>query len=208
MKLYTYFRSSAAYRVRIALNLKGLSHELVPVNLLKSEQQGEDYLNKNVQGLLPALETEQGVLAQSLAILEWFEDTNQGQPLLPSDPWQKAQVRNFCYAVACDIHPIDNLRVLKYLSTELGVDDEQKNTWYRHWVIEGFKKLEPMLGEGPFCFGDKPTLADICLVPQVFNALRFKVDMSAFPKISRVYEHCNTIQAFIDAAPENQPDAQ
>ncbi|NKC20742.1 maleylacetoacetate isomerase [Pseudoalteromonas sp. S4498] len=208
LKLYTYFRSSAAYRVRIALNLKGLDHELVPVNLLKSEQNGEAYLSKNGQGLLPALETEHGVLAQSLAILEWLEETQSGQALLPQDPWQKAQVRNFCYAIACDIHPIDNLRVLKYLSNELGASDDQKNEWYRHWVIEGFKKLEPMIGDGQFCFGTEPTLADVCLVPQVFNALRFKVDMTAFPKIARVYEYCNTLSAFSDAAPENQLDAQ
>jgi maleylacetoacetate isomerase len=208
MKLYTYFRSSAAYRVRIALNLKNIEHDLVAVNLLKSEQQGEQYTNKNPQGLLPALETEQGVLAQSLAILEWLEETHTDTPLLPNDPWQKAQVRNFCYAIACDIHPIDNLRVLKYLSQELNVDDEQKNTWYRHWVIEGFKKLEAMLGESEFCFGDKPTLADICLVPQVFNALRFKVDMTPYPKIAAIYERCNQLKAFSDAAPENQPDAQ
>ncbi|CAM3520489.1 maleylacetoacetate isomerase [Pseudoalteromonas flavipulchra] len=208
LKLYTYFRSSAAYRVRIALNLKGLDHELVPVNLLKSEQSGEAYLSKNGQGLLPALETEHGVLAQSLAILEWLEETQTGQALLPQDPWQKAQVRNFCYAIACDIHPIDNLRVLKYLSSQLGASDEQKNEWYRHWVIEGFKKLEPMIGDGQFCFGTEPTLADVCLVPQVFNALRFKVDMTEFPKISRVYEYCNMLSAFSDAAPENQLDAQ
>ena len=207
LKLYSYFRSSAAYRVRIALNLKGLDHELVPVNLLKSEQQGEAYLKVNNQGLLPALETEHGTLAQSLAMLEWLEETQPGQALLPQDPWQKAQVRNFCYAIACDIHPIDNLRVLKYLSTELGVSDEQKNEWYRHWVIEGFKKIEPMIGDGQFCFGTEPTLADVCLVPQVFNALRFKVDMTPFPKISRVYEYCNTLEAFHDAAPENQADA-
>ncbi|RZM80579.1 maleylacetoacetate isomerase [Pseudoalteromonas rubra] len=208
MKLYTYFRSSAAYRVRIALNLKALDHELVPVNLLKSEQQGADYLSKNGQGLLPALETDQGVLAQSLAILEWLEETYEATPLLPADPWEKAQIRNFCYAIACDIHPIDNLRVLKYLSNELAVTDEQKNTWYRHWVIEGFKKLETMLDDNSaFCFGDKPTLADVCLVPQVYNALRFKVDMDEFPNIARIYEHCNTLSAFSDAAPENQPDA-
>ncbi|TMP39485.1 maleylacetoacetate isomerase [Pseudoalteromonas rubra] len=207
MKLYTYFRSSAAYRVRIALNLKQLDHELVPVNLLKSEQQGTDYLSKNAQGLLPALETEQGMLAQSLAILEWLEETFDATPLLPDDAWQKAQIRNFSYAIACDIHPIDNLRVLKYLSNELSVSDEQKNTWYQHWIIEGFKKLEVILGDDAFCFGDTPTLADVCLVPQVYNALRFKVDMSEFPKITRIYEHCNTLSAFIDAAPENQPDA-
>lgn len=208
MKLYSYFRSSAAYRVRIALNLKNIEHELIPVNLLKSEQQGDDYVGKNPQGLLPALETEQGVLAQSLAILEWLEETQPNTPvLLPADPWQKAQVRNLCYAIACDIHPIDNLRILKYLSSELGADDDTKNTWYRHWIEVGFAKIETMLGNGPFCFGDAPTLADLCLVPQIFNAHRFKVDMSQFPKIEAIYQHCNTIQAFIDAAPENQIDA-
>ncbi|MBQ4850943.1 maleylacetoacetate isomerase [Pseudoalteromonas sp. MMG012] len=208
MKLYTYFRSSAAYRVRIALNLKNISHELSGVNLLKSEQQAAPYTEKNPQGLLPALETEHGVLAQSLAILEWLEETHPDTPLLPADSWEKAQVRSFCYAIASDIHPIDNLRVLKYLSGELNVDDEQKNTWYRHWVIEGFNRLESLLGDHDYCFGSEPSLADICLVPQVFNALRFKVDMSQYPKISAIYARCNTLPAFIDAAPENQPDAQ
>ena len=208
MKLYTYFRSSAAYRVRIALNLKNIPHELVAVNLLKSEQQATPYTNKNPQGLLPALETTQGVLAQSLAILEWLEETHPDTPLLPSNSWDKAQVRSFCYAIASDIHPIDNLRVLKYLSGELAATDEQKSTWYRHWIIEGFSSLEAILGEHDYCFGDKPSLADICLVPQVFNALRFKVDMSLYPKISAIYARCNSLQAFIDAAPENQPDAQ
>ncbi|MBQ4860177.1 maleylacetoacetate isomerase [Pseudoalteromonas sp. MMG013] len=208
MKLYTYFRSSAAYRVRIALNLKNISHELSGVNLLKSEQQAAPYTEKNPQGLLPALETEHGVLAQSLAILEWLEETHPDTPLLPADSWEKAQVRSFCYAIASDIHPIDNLRVLKYLSGELNVDDVQKNTWYRHWVIEGFNRLESLLGDHDYCFGSEPSLADICLVPQVFNALRFKVDMSQYPKISAIYARCNTLPAFIDAAPENQPDAQ
>ncbi|TMO61003.1 maleylacetoacetate isomerase [Pseudoalteromonas aurantia] len=208
MKLYTYFRSSAAYRVRIALNLKNIPHELAAVNLLKSEQQATPYINKNPQGLLPALETTQGVLTQSLAILEWLEETHLDTPLLPSNSWEKAQVRSFCYAIASDIHPIDNLRVLKYLSGELTATDEQKSTWYRHWIIEGFSSLEAILGEHDYCFGDKPSLADICLVPQVFNALRFKVDMSLYPKISAIYARCNSLQAFIDAAPENQPDAQ
>jgi maleylacetoacetate isomerase len=208
MKLYTYFRSSAAYRVRIALNLKNIPHELAGVNLLKAEQTATPYTDKNPQGLLPALETEHGVLAQSLAILEWLEETHPETPLLPSNSWEKAQVRSFCYAIACDIHPIDNLRVLKYLSGELNVSDDQKNTWYRHWIIEGFSKLEQTLSDSAYCFGNAPTLADACLVPQVFNALRFKVDMSQFPKIHAIYNRCNELQAFIDAAPENQPDAQ
>jgi len=208
MKLYSYFRSSAAYRVRIALNLKNIPHELITVNLLKSEQQGSEYLAKNPQGLLPALETDEGVLAQSMAILEYLEETYPETPLLFGDAWQKAQIRNLCYAIACDIHPIDNLRVLKYLSSELGADDEAKNAWYRHWVEVGFEKLELLLDSNhDYCIGDKPSLADVCLVPQVFNAYRFNVDMTAYPKIAAIYERCNKLAAFIDAAPQNQPDA-
>ena len=208
MKLYTYFRSSAAYRVRIALNLKNIDHQLVPVNLLKSEQQSTDYLQKNPQGLLPSLETENGILGQSLAILEYLEEQYPETPLLPGNAWQKAHIRNLSYAIACDIHPIDNLRVLKYLSSELNVDDEAKNKWYRHWVEVGFEKIERMLdSKNTFCAGESPSLADVCLVPQVFNAIRFKVDMAAYPKIAAIYQRCNELAAFIDAAPENQPDA-
>ncbi|MEO2268448.1 maleylacetoacetate isomerase [Pseudoalteromonas pernae] len=208
MKLYSYFRSSAAYRVRIALNLKGLTHDIVPVNLLKSEQQGEQYLEKNIQGLLPALETEQGMLGQSLAILEWLEETTDTTPILPSDPWQKAQVRNLAYAIAVDIHPLNNLRVLKYLTNELAVTDEQKTKWYQDWIMTGFDKVEKMLGDTAFCCGEEPTLADICLVPQVYNALRFNTPMDNYPKIMAIYNHCNTLKAFTDAAPEQQIDAQ
>ncbi len=210
MKLFTYFRSSAAYRVRIALNLKNIQHTLVPVNLLQSEQQGKDYQQVNPQGLLPALETEKGTLAQSLAMLEWLESEYPEIPLLTGDHWHQAQIRNFCYAIACDIHPIDNLRVLKYLTNELKVDDQSKTDWYKHWIEIGFEKLELMLTNqvsGPFCFGEQVTLADTCLIPQVYNALRFKVDMTAYPRIYAIYQHCNSLQAFIDAAPENQPDA-
>ncbi|WP_105201506.1 maleylacetoacetate isomerase [Pseudoalteromonas sp. T1lg10] len=208
MKLYSYFRSSAAYRVRIALNLKNVDHELVPVNLLKSEQEGEAYLGKNPQGLLPAVETEQGVLAQSLAILEWLDETTEQAPLLSGDAWQRAQIRNLAYAIAVDIHPLNNLRVLKYLSNELGVSDEQKTKWYQDWIITGFDKVEQLLGDTQFCCGEQPSLADVCLVPQVFNALRFKVPMDNYPKIMAVYQHCNTLKAFADAAPEQQIDAQ
>ncbi|MCG7545986.1 maleylacetoacetate isomerase [Pseudoalteromonas sp. MM17-2] len=207
MKLYSYFRSSAAYRVRIALNLKELEHDIVPVNLLKSEQRGEPYLSKNPQGLLPAIETEQGVLSQSLAILEWLDEIAPQAPLVRGDAWEKAQIRALAYAIAVDIHPINNLRVLKYLTAELNVSDEQKTKWYQDWIVTGFDSLENQIGEGPFCFGSAPTLADICLVPQVFNALRFKVDMDRYPKIMAVYEHCNTLKAFADAAPQQQVDA-
>ncbi|NYR11958.1 maleylacetoacetate isomerase (plasmid) [Pseudoalteromonas sp. HL-AS2] len=209
MKLYSYFRSSAAYRVRIALNLKNIDHELVGVNLLKSEQLGAAYLDKNPQGLLPALETADGVLGQSLAILEYLEESHPNTaPLLFGNAWQKAQIRNLSYAIACDIHPLDNLRVLKYLSNELGVDDDAKNTWYRHWVEVGFEKVEQLLdSNNAFCVGEQPSLADVCLVPQVFNAIRFNVNMAAYPKIAAIYERCNKLDAFIDAAPQNQPDA-
>jgi maleylpyruvate isomerase len=208
MKLYSYFRSSAAYRVRIALNLKGIEHDMQFVNLLKSEQLAQPYLDKNVQGLLPALETNEGVLAQSLAILEWLDESYPQTPLIYGTAWQKAQIRNISYAVACDIHPVNNLRVLKYLSNELGVDEQAKAAWYRHWVELGFKKIELMLSENnEFCVGNTPTLADICLVPQVFNALRFNVDMAAYPKIAAIYARCNVLPAFIDAAPQNQRDA-
>jgi len=208
MKLYSYFRSSAAYRVRIALNLKAIDHELTIVNLLKSEQLGKEYLATNPQGLLPALETDDGVLAQSLAILEWLDETYPQSPLITGTAWQKAQIRNLSFAIACDIHPVNNLRVLKYLLYELGVDDEAKNKWYRHWIEVGFEKIELMINDNDdYCIGNQPTLADICLVPQVFNAIRFNVDMSVYPKIAAIYEHCNKLAAFNDAAPQNQPDA-
>ena len=208
MKLYSYFRSSAAYRVRIALNLKAIDYDLAIVNLLKSQQLDEGYLAVNPQGLLPALETEEGYLAQSLAILEWLDETYPQSPIIAGSAWQKAKIRNISYAIACDIHPVNNLRVLKYLSNELNVDDEAKNKWYRHWIEIGFEKIELMLSDSSdYCVGDQPTLADICLVPQVFNALRFKVDMAAYPKIAAIYERCNKLEAFDDAAPQNQPDA-
>ena len=208
MKLYSYFRSSAAYRVRIALNLKAIDYDLAIVNLLKSQQLDEGYLAVNPQGLLPALETEEGYLAQSLAILEWLDETYPQSPIIAGSAWQKAKIRNISYAIACDIHPVNNLRVLKYLSNELNVDDEAKNKWYRHWIEIGFEKIELMLSDSSdYCVGDQPTLADICLVPQVFNAIRFKVDMAAYPKIAAIYERCNKLEAFDDAAPQNQPDA-
>jgi maleylacetoacetate isomerase len=208
MKLYSYFRSSAAYRVRIALNLKNIKHELAIVDLLKSEQLEDDYLTTNKQGLLPALETDEGVLAQSLAIIEWLDETYSQIPLIVGTPLQKAQIRNLSFAIACDIHPINNLRVLKYLSDELGVDTEGKNKWYQHWIEEGFNKIELMLNKSDgYCIGNQPTLADICLVPQVYNAIRFNIDMSLYPKIAAIYVHCNKLAAFSDAAPQNQPDA-
>ncbi|UTA47010.1 maleylacetoacetate isomerase [Simiduia sp. 21SJ11W-1] len=208
MKLYGYFRSSAAYRVRIALNLKGLSAEQVPVSLIKGEQQGA-YRELNPQGLVPALGTEQGLLTQSLAIIEYLESLHPTPALLPGDAWQQAQIRAFALSLACDVHPLNNLRVLKYLTDDLALNENQKNAWYAHWIQTGFTALETQLAEhaGDYCFGIRPSLADVCLIPQVYNAKRFNVDLGAFPTILRIYEHCNTQPAFQAAQPEQQPDA-
>jgi len=207
LELFTYFRSSAAYRVRIALNLKGIEHRLVPVNLLQGEHRGESYRALQPQGLVPALRADDGrVLSQSTAILEYLEALYPAVPLLPDDAWEAARVRSWCNLIGCDIHPLDNLRVLKYLKGELGVDEEQKTRWYHHWILEGFAALEPQLKAAPFCHGARATLADLYLVPQVYNARRFETDLTAFPKITAVADHCNSLQAFADAAPENQPD--
>ncbi len=208
MKLYSYFRSSAAYRVRIALNLKGLDYQYTAVNLLSNEQESASFKAINPQGLVPALLTEHGLLTQSLAMLEWLEETHPTPSIIPGSPWQKAQLRSLAYLVSCDIHPIDNLRVLKYLQQALDVSDEAKKQWYQHWIKTGFTALEAQLDDQPFCCSKEPSIADICLVPQVFNALRFQVDMSEFAKIHRIYQHCNSLTPFIDAAPQQQPDAQ
>lgn len=208
MELFSYFRSSAAYRLRIAFNLKGVEHNIRPVNLLKAEHKSEEYLAINPQGLVPALKIDDGrVLTQSTAILEYIEATQSGQPLLPSDEFEAAKVRSWVNQIACDIHPVNNLRILKYLSGELGADDEAKNAWYQHWIEVGFSALEEQLGDGPFCYGEQVTLADVYLIPQVYNAKRFNVDMSQFPKISAIVDHCNSLDAFIQAMPENQVDA-
>lgn len=213
MKLYSYFRSSASYRVRIALNLKGLSADIIPVNLVKSEQKDADYTAKNPQGLVPSLEIDSTagsmVLAQSLAIIEYLDELDSSVPLLPSDRDGRAIVRSLSQLIACEIHPLNNLRVLKYLTGELGVDEATKNAWYAHWIHEGFRALEAELNKhaGQFCYGDTPTMADCCLVPQVFNAKRFEVDLSAYPTINRIVTNCQSLDAFIQAAPANQPDA-
>jgi maleylpyruvate isomerase len=212
MKLYGYFRSSAAYRVRIALNLKGLVSEATSLHLVKGQQRATDYLALNPPGLVPALVTDEGkVLTQSLAIIDWLEETHPEPSLLPADALGRARVRGLALAIACDIHPLNNLRVLTYLTNTLGVSDEQKNGWYRYWIDTGFEALEQRLaGEretGRFCHGDTPTLADICLVPQVANARRFKMDLSPYPKIMGIDAACQALPAFADAVPEKQPDA-
>lgn len=210
--LYGYFRSSAAYRVRIALNLKDLAYDQAPVNLVKGEQRGGDFLAHNPQGLVPLLVTDDGVrLTQSLAICEYLEELHPTPALLPEAPAERARVRALAQLVACDIHPLDNLRVLKYLVHELKVDDEAKLAWYRHWIVQGFDALETMLsreaGSGDFCHGDTPGLADVCLVPQAFNAERFECDLSPYPRIRRIVDNCRALEAFRRAAPDAQPDA-
>lgn len=213
MELFTYFRSSAAYRVRIALNLKGLQADYRFVHLVKDggQHRQAEYLKLNPQGLVPALVDDGHVLTQSLAIIEYLEETHPKPPLLPRDAAGRARVRALAQVVACEIHPVNNLRILKYLESAFGIDDAGRKQWYRHWVVEGFAALEKMLADNPatgrFCHGDAPTMADACLVPQVFNARRFEVDMQPFPTISRIDAECQKLNAFSAAAPENQADA-
>jgi maleylacetoacetate isomerase len=208
MRLYSYYRSSAAYRVRIALNLKQIEHSIEPVNLLKKEHKSPNYLAKQPQGLVPCLETDKGqLLAQSGAILSYLDSLYPHAKLLPADPFQAAKIKSVVDMIACDIHPVCNLRILNYLTDILTVDSEQKLAWYRHWIVIGFEALETLLNKTQYCFGEQPTLADVYLIPQVYNALRFEVDMASFPKIMNAYQNCNQLDAFIDAKPENQVDA-
>jgi maleylacetoacetate isomerase len=208
MRLYSYYRSSAAYRVRIALNLKQIEHSIEPVNLLKKEHKSPHYLAKQPQGLVPCLETDKGqFLAQSGAILSYLDSLYPHAKLLPADPFQAAKIQSVVDMIACDIHPVCNLRILNYLTDILTVDSEQKLAWYRHWIVIGFEALETLLNKTQYCFGEQPTLADVYLIPQVYNALRFEVDMASFPKIMNAYQNCNQLDAFIDAKPENQVDA-
>ncbi|MFI2809701.1 MULTISPECIES: maleylacetoacetate isomerase [Microbulbifer] len=207
MELHGYFRSSASYRVRIGLNLKGLPYDYHPVNLLKSEQGEEEYRKLNPQGLVPALVDGDTVLTQSLAILEWLEETHPEPPLLPSDPVQRAHIRALCHTSASDIQPLHNLRVLRYLQGQYGLSDEQKTGWIRHWIHEGFSALEQQLKPAPFAAGETPGMFECCLLPQVYSAERFGLDIAEYPAIHRITLACNEIPAFIEARPENQPDS-
>lgn len=211
MKLYSYFRSSAAYRVRIALNLKGLPYEMDFVHLTKDggRQHSAEFNAINPAKLVPALRLDSGdVLTQSLAIIDYLDETHPQPPLLPGDPVQRAKVRAVALTIACDIHPIDNLRVLQYLKRTLKHEQSDIDAWYHHWIIQGFNAIEAAIAPGPYCFGAQVTLADICLVPQVFNARRLKVPLEAFPKIVAVESACLKLAAFDKARPENQPDAE
>ncbi len=212
MKLFTFFRSSAAYRVRIALNLKGLAYEAVPKKLRAGEHRRTDYLALNPQGLIPALEHEGVVLAQSLAIIEYLDETFPDPPLLPDFAVGRAQVRAMAQGVACDIHPLNNLRVLNYLREVLGQNDEGVNRWIAHWIAEGFRGLEEQArrhsADQKHCYGGAVTLADVLLVPQMYNARRFNCDASAFPTLVKITAHLEQLPAFAAARPEAQPDAE
>jgi maleylacetoacetate isomerase/maleylpyruvate isomerase len=211
VKLYTYFRSSAAFRVRIALNLKGLAYEASFVHLPRGEHRKPEYGSLNPQGLVPTLEDGGRLLTQSLAIIEYLEETHPNPPLLPKDPFARARARSLALLVACEIHPLNNLRTLTHLKKVLGQSEEQVNAWYRHWIADGLAKLEADLkrpGTGRYSQGDTPGIADCCLVPQVFNAQRYQCDLAPYPTVMRVFDACMQLEAFDRAQPGRQPDAE
>ena len=210
MKLYTYFRSSAAFRVRIALNLKGLKYEPAFVHLAKGEHRKPEYAAVNAQALVPTLALDDGTrLNQSLAIIEYLEEKHPQPPLLPKDALGRARVRSLSQLIASEIHPLNNLRTLQHLRRALGQSEDQVATWYRHWIADGLAKLEAELdGKQRFCHGDSPTMADCCLVPQIFNARRYDSDLAPYPKTMRVFDACMKLEAFDRAQPSKQPDAE
>ena len=210
MKLYNYFRSSASFRVRMALSLKGLGYDYVPVHLARGDQKKAEFAAVAPEQLVPVLELDDGTrISQSMAIIEYLDETHPTPPLLPADALGRARVRGLAQAIACEIHPLNNLRVLKYLVRDLGVSDDAKNTWYRHWVRQGLEGFERQLAAGPqstFCFGDTPTLADCCLVPQIFNARRFDCDLIGLPRTMAVFDACMVLPAVQAAQPSACPD--
>jgi maleylpyruvate isomerase len=209
LKLYDYWRSGAAYRTRIALNLKGLVYESEAVNLRAMVQRSPDYLQINPQGLTPALVVDGRVLTQSLAILEWLEETCPAPALLPRDPFNRSVVRAMAEVVACDVHPLNNVRVLRALKQDFGAEEPQLNLWARRWITAGFDALEALIEThgGRFAFGDSPTFADCALAPQIYSAERFAVDMTSYPRISQVGRNCAALEAFANAHPDLRPDA-
>ena len=211
LKLHSFFRSSAAYRVRIALNLKGLAYDYAPVHLLQGEQRKPEFHALNPQSLVPVLEDGALVLTQSLAIIEYLDETHPEPPLLPATPAARARVRALAQAIACDLHPLNNTRVLSYLTGPMGLSEDARLEWYRHWIAEGLAALEATLAHDPargrFCHGDSPGLADCCLVPQLANAYRFKCDVSPYPTLLAIEKNCQALDAFQRAAPARQPDA-
>lgn len=209
MQLYSYFRSTASYRVRIALGLKGLSYETLPIHLLREEQRSESFRAVNPQRRVPALRLDDGtVMIQSLAIIDYLDETYPEPPFLPADAKLRAQVRAVAHMVSMDIHPLGNSGPRNYLTRTLGLDQAAAKAWTGHWIGEGFAGIEPLLGEGPYAFGAAPTLADICLVPQVASARRFGVDLTPFPRIAAADDAARRLPAFAAAAPERQPDAE
>ena len=210
LELYSYYRSSAAYRVRIALELKELSWRHLPVNLLDGDQKQETYMQVNPQGLVPALVTPEGTITQSLAIIEYLEETYPQSPLLPGSAIDRAQVRSMAYQIAMEIHPLNNPRVTQFLGATIGLNKQQKLHWYHHWIAQGFGALETNLkahnSNGCYCFGDSLTMADICLIPQVYNARRFDCPLQGYPIICAIYDHCLQMPAFSAASPEAQSD--
>lgn len=211
LTLYSYWRSSAAYRARLALNLKQLEHDLVPVNLLRNEQHGDDLRAMNPQEQVPVLRDGQRIVRQSMAIMEYLDETYPQRPLLPATARDRARVRGIAQAIACDIHPLNNLRVQKYLERELGATEEQRGAWTRHWIGLGLAAVEALIADNPasgeFCEGDDPGFAECCLVPQLHNARRFGAELSNYPNILRIEAACARLPAFQAARPENQPDA-
>jgi len=214
IRLYTYFRSSAAFRVRIALNYKQIQYQPIPVHLVRGggEQYSASFGERNPAHLVPVLEDGALTLTQSLAIIEYLEETHPTPALLPGDPAARATVRALALSIACDIHPLNNVRVLRYLKAPFGIDEERRTTWSRHWIAVGFAALEQQLTRsgtaGHCCYGDAPTLADCCLIPQVFNAQRVDCPLEPFPTIRRIYDHCMRLEAFARAAPAAQSDAE
>jgi maleylacetoacetate isomerase len=211
VKVYTYFRSSAAYRLRIALNLKGLSGDMVSIHLQKDggQHRKPEYRAINPQMRVPALKLDSGeVLTQSLAIIEYLDEVDPQPPLLPRDPVERAKVRALALAIACDIHPLNNLAPLRYLKNELGQEQSKIDAWYHHWILDGFEALETMVRPRPYASGSEVTLADVCLVPQIYNARRLKVPLDRFPKLVAIDAACAKLPAFEQARPENQPDAE
>ena len=200
--LYDYYRSSAAYRVRIGLNLKGVAYDSVDVSLLNGDQRSPEHLARNPQGFVPVLDVGEGVLTQSLAILDYLDAKHPEPRFVPADPLARSRTLAMALTVACDIHPLNNLRVLNHLKRELSVEEKARNDWYRHWVVQGFDALEQMAGEGPFLGGDAPDMADICLVPQIFNARRFEVDLTPYPRLVAANEAAQRLEAFAAAHPD------
>jgi len=205
--LYTYFRSSAAFRVRIALNLKGVKPRQEFVHLLRHEQASANYRALNPQQAVPTLVHDGRALGQSLAIIEYLDEIAPQPPLLPADPFGRARVRQMALAIACEIHPLCNLRVREYLRDALKLSEAEQGEWQKHWIGLGLQAVEEMAGAGRFCFGDKPTLADVCLIPQLFNARRAELELSAYPRLLRIEQAAYELAAFRDAVPKNQPDA-